>query len=118
MKFGIERLLEDASLRAPLRGRRVALVAHPASVTRDLTHSLDALAACEDIRISAAFGPQHGGLRGVDLLRGKRAAGGSEGGKREKGHEGHRCGTARPPRGVLRDATKICEACRHGVRVR
>jgi uncharacterized protein YbbC (DUF1343 family) len=63
MKFGIERLLEDASLRAPLRGKRVALVAHPASVTRDLTHSLDALAACEDIRISAAFGPQHG-MRG------------------------------------------------------
>jgi uncharacterized protein YbbC (DUF1343 family) len=63
MKFGIDRLLEDASLRAPLRGKRVALVAHPASVTRDLTHSLDALAACEDIRITAAFGPQHG-MRG------------------------------------------------------
>jgi len=41
----------------------VALVAHPASVTADLTHSLDALAACGDIRISAAFGPQHG-MRG------------------------------------------------------
>ena len=63
MKFGIERLLEDASLRAPLKGRRVALLAHPASVTRDLTHSLDALAALPDIELSAAFGPQHG-LRG------------------------------------------------------
>ena len=63
MKFGIERLLEDASLRAPLKGRRVALLAHPASVTRDLTHSLDALAALPDIQLSAAFGPQHG-LRG------------------------------------------------------
>jgi uncharacterized protein YbbC (DUF1343 family) len=63
MKFGIDRLLEDASLRAPLKGKRVALVAHPASVTRDLTHSLDALAACDDIRITAAFGPQHG-MRG------------------------------------------------------
>jgi uncharacterized protein YbbC (DUF1343 family) len=63
MKFGIDRLLEDASLRAPLKGKRVALVAHPASVTRDLTHSLDALAACEDIRITATFGPQHG-MRG------------------------------------------------------
>jgi uncharacterized protein YbbC (DUF1343 family) len=63
MKFGIDRLLDDASLRAPLRGKRVALVAHPASVTRDLTHSLDALTACEDIRITAAFGPQHG-MRG------------------------------------------------------
>ncbi|MGZ8336760.1 MAG: exo-beta-N-acetylmuramidase NamZ family protein [Allosphingosinicella sp.] len=63
MKFGLDRLLADPALRAPLQGRRVALLAHPASVTRDLTHSLDALAGCGDIRLSAAFGPQHG-LRG------------------------------------------------------
>ncbi len=63
MKFGIDRLLEDAKLRAPLAGKRVALVAHPASVTADLTHSLDALMALDDIRITAAFGPQHG-MRG------------------------------------------------------
>ena len=63
MKFGIDRLLEDAALRRPLAGRRVALLAHPASVTADLVHSLDALAACGDVRLSAAFGPQHG-LRG------------------------------------------------------
>jgi uncharacterized protein YbbC (DUF1343 family) len=60
MKFGIERLLADPALRAPLEGRRVALLAHPASVTADLTHSLDALAACPGITLSAAFGPQHG----------------------------------------------------------
>jgi uncharacterized protein YbbC (DUF1343 family) len=59
MKFGLERLLEDASLRRPLEGRRVALLAHPASVTRDLTHSLDALAA-SGLNLTAAFGPQHG----------------------------------------------------------
>ena len=63
MKFGLERLLDDATLRKPLAGRRVALLAHPASVTRNLTHSLDALAALPDIKLSAAFGPQHG-LRG------------------------------------------------------
>ncbi|MEO7504734.1 MAG: DUF1343 domain-containing protein [Sphingomicrobium sp.] len=63
MKFGIERLLADPALRAPLIGKRVALVAHPASVTADLTHSLDALGQLGDIRLSAAFGPQHG-LRG------------------------------------------------------
>lgn len=63
MKFGLERLLEDPALRAPLAGRRVALLAHPASVTRDLTHSLDALAALPDLQLTAAFGPQHG-LRG------------------------------------------------------
>jgi uncharacterized protein YbbC (DUF1343 family) len=61
--FGIDRLLADASLRRPLTGRRVALLAHPASVTRDLSHSLDALASLEDVRLTAAFGPQHG-LRG------------------------------------------------------
>ena len=63
MKFGIDRLLAEPALRAPLKGKRVALLAHPASVTQDLTHSLDALAACGDIKLTAAFGPQHG-LRG------------------------------------------------------
>jgi uncharacterized protein YbbC (DUF1343 family) len=60
MKFGIDRLLADAALRKPLKGKRVALVAHPASLTEDLVHSLDALAACPDVTLSAAFGPQHG----------------------------------------------------------
>jgi uncharacterized protein YbbC (DUF1343 family) len=63
MKFGIDRLIEDRALRKPLAGRRVALLAHPASVTRDLVHSLDALAALGAVRLTAAFGPQHG-LRG------------------------------------------------------
>jgi uncharacterized protein YbbC (DUF1343 family) len=63
MKFGIDRLLEDRALRKPLAGQRVALLAHPASVTRDLVHSLDALAASADVDVVAAFGPQHG-LRG------------------------------------------------------
>lgn len=63
MKFGIDRLLDDSALRKPLAGRRVALLAHPASVTRDLRHSLDALAACREMKLRAAFGPQHG-LRG------------------------------------------------------
>ncbi len=63
MKFGIDRLLEDSALRLPLLGKRVALLAHPASVTQDLVHSLDALAMLPDITLSAAFGPQHG-LRG------------------------------------------------------
>jgi uncharacterized protein YbbC (DUF1343 family) len=63
MKFGIDGLLEEPKLRKPLAGRRIALLAHPASVTADLVHSLDALANCKDIRLVAAFGPQHG-LRG------------------------------------------------------
>ncbi|MBE0532394.1 MAG: DUF1343 domain-containing protein [Rhodospirillales bacterium] len=63
MDFGIDRLLAEPALRAPLAGRRLALLAHPASVTAELAHSLDALAACPDLALAAAFGPQHG-LRG------------------------------------------------------
>ncbi len=59
VRFGIDRLLADADLRKPLEGKRVALVAHPASVTADLTHSLDALIAT-GINVTSAFGPQHG----------------------------------------------------------
>jgi len=63
VSFGLDRLLADPVLRRPLAGRRVALLAHPASVTARLEHALDALAACRDLRLTAAFGPQHG-LRG------------------------------------------------------
>ncbi|MBA4163164.1 MAG: DUF1343 domain-containing protein [Erythrobacter sp.] len=59
MKFGIDRLLADPSLRRPLEGRRVALIAHPASVTENLTHSLDALISA-GVNVTSAFGPQHG----------------------------------------------------------
>lgn len=60
MKTGLDRLLQDPSLRAPLEGKRLALVAHPASVTATLTHSIDAIAATDELDITAAFGPQHG----------------------------------------------------------
>jgi uncharacterized protein YbbC (DUF1343 family) len=63
MKNGIDRLILEPSLRADLAGKRVALLAHPASVTENLTHSLDALAELGDVNLTAAFGPQHG-MRG------------------------------------------------------
>jgi len=63
MRFGIDRLLAEPALRTPLAGRRIALLAHPASVTETLEHALDVLAACPDLEVTAAFGPQHG-LRG------------------------------------------------------
>ena len=63
IQFGLDRFLADPALRKPLAGKRVALLAHPASVTADLTHALDALCALPDLKLTAAFGPQHG-LRG------------------------------------------------------
>ena len=59
MKFGIDRLLTEPDLRKPLEDKRVALVAHPASVTSNLEHSLDALVAA-GMNVTSAFGPQHG----------------------------------------------------------
>ena len=63
MKFGIDRVLAEPALRSALRNKRLALLAHPASVTADLTHSLDALARLDELTLTAALGPQHG-LRG------------------------------------------------------
>ena len=62
MKFGLDRLLASRALRKALHGKRVALLAHPASVTRELEHSIDALAGA-GVKLAAALGPQHG-LRG------------------------------------------------------
>jgi uncharacterized protein YbbC (DUF1343 family) len=59
MKFGIDRLLAEPELRRELEARRVSLIAHPASVIADLTHSLDALIAA-GVNVTSAFGPQHG----------------------------------------------------------
>ena len=59
MKFGIDRLLSEPALLDRLKGQRVALLAHPASVTEDLTHSLDALITA-GVNVTAVFGPQHG----------------------------------------------------------
>ncbi|WP_421728697.1 exo-beta-N-acetylmuramidase NamZ family protein [Brevundimonas sp.] len=60
MKTGLDRLLSEPELQAALKGRRVALLAHPASVSEDLTHAVDAIAALPGITLTAAFGPQHG----------------------------------------------------------
>lgn len=62
MNLGIDELLYNNNLRRALGGRRVALLGHPASVTRDCRHTLDVLTACPGITITSAFGPQHGML--------------------------------------------------------
>jgi uncharacterized protein YbbC (DUF1343 family) len=63
MRFGIDTLLAEPARRRALAGLRLALLAHPASLTAGLEHSLDALARKRGLRLSAAFGPQHG-IRG------------------------------------------------------
>ncbi len=57
--FGIDVLIQDSKLISELKTKRVSLLAHPASVTRDLTHSIDALYKA-GVKLSSAFGPQHG----------------------------------------------------------
>lgn len=59
MKLGIEELLANKALTDELAAKRVALLAHPASVDHQLVHSVDALFNA-GIKLSAAFGPQHG----------------------------------------------------------
>lgn len=63
MLLGIDRLIQSTPLQKQLHGKRVALAAHPASVTSRLQHSLDALRDCSALNIVSAFGPQHG-MRG------------------------------------------------------
>jgi len=63
MNLGIDNLLQNTEYRKALEGRRCALLGHPASATRECVHTLDALIECPDVRVVAAFGPQHG-MRG------------------------------------------------------
>lgn len=59
MKTGLDRLLEDGVRLATLRAARVGLLAHPASVTRDLVHARDALLEA-GVRPVLLYGPEHG----------------------------------------------------------
>lgn len=63
MNLGIDVLLQSPELLKSLEGKRIALLGHPASVTKDCEHTLDMLMQLPDLRITAAFGPQHG-MRG------------------------------------------------------
>jgi uncharacterized protein YbbC (DUF1343 family) len=63
IQFGIDRLISEEGLQKKLVGKRLGLLAHPASVTADLTHSLDAISKIKGLNLTCAFGPQHG-MRG------------------------------------------------------
>lgn len=58
-KFGVDVLLQNQQKLSFLKSQRVALVAHPASVTSRLEHSIDALIRA-GVNLTSAFGPQHG----------------------------------------------------------
>ncbi len=60
IQLGIDVLLSSPKLLAELQGKRVAVLGHPASMTGDFRHALDALATNKNLKITAAFGPQHG----------------------------------------------------------
>ncbi len=59
MQTGLDRLIESPALVRRLKGLRVGLVAHPASVSRDLVHVVDVFASL-GIRPEVLFGPEHG----------------------------------------------------------
>jgi len=61
--FGIDRLLLEPDLRKDLKGKRLGLLGHPASLDSKMLHSLDVLMGMSDLKITCAFGPQHG-MRG------------------------------------------------------
>jgi len=59
MDIGLDRLPHLPRLLARLRGARVGLLAHPASVDRRLSHIGEVLHA-SGIRPARFFGPEHG----------------------------------------------------------
>jgi uncharacterized protein YbbC (DUF1343 family) len=63
IQFGIDRLLKESELQKELQGKRLGLLAHPASVTENLSHSMDAIRLVPGLNLTCAFGPQHG-MRG------------------------------------------------------
>jgi uncharacterized protein YbbC (DUF1343 family) len=55
---GLESLLKKTP--ASLRGKRIGILCHASSITRDFSHVIDVFQESSDFRLSAVFGPQHG----------------------------------------------------------
>jgi uncharacterized protein YbbC (DUF1343 family) len=72
-QVGLERVEADKG--APLRGRRVGLLGHAASVTADGRHAIDVLRG-SGVEVVRLFGPEHG-LRGL-AAAGEEVAGGTD----------------------------------------
>jgi uncharacterized protein YbbC (DUF1343 family) len=58
VQTGLDRLVVEQFAR--LRGQRVGLVAHPASVDCELRHAIELTAAAPGVTLAAVFGPEHG----------------------------------------------------------
>jgi len=56
VRLGSDLLLESGAL----RGRRVGVVANPASIDGSFRHIVDRVAAAPGVTVAAVFGPQHG----------------------------------------------------------
>jgi uncharacterized protein YbbC (DUF1343 family) len=57
-RSGIEVLVAERA--GELSGARLGVIAHPASVTRELRSTVDVLQAHPELELAAVFGPQHG----------------------------------------------------------
>lgn len=55
---GLEVFLQDKKLLSSLKGKKVGVVCHPASVDKNLNHALDLLS--HKLKLVCGFGPQHG----------------------------------------------------------
>src|SRR5689334_18636151 len=63
LKLGVTRVLDDPRYQSLLRGRRVGLVAHEASVDEQCRSTVDLFLERQrelDFRLTALFSPQHG----------------------------------------------------------
>jgi len=58
IQTGLARIISDGN--ALLAGRRIGLLVNPTAVDQDLQHAIDLLAAREDMKVTALFGPEHG----------------------------------------------------------
>lgn len=58
MQTGLDRLLR--SYRKLIQGKRIALLAHPASMNKNLQHALEVLREEPSAKLVALFGPEHG----------------------------------------------------------
>jgi uncharacterized protein YbbC (DUF1343 family) len=68
VRTGLDRLATDTKLGAELRGARVGLLAHPASVDRRLVHARRVLGDL-GVRVALLLGPEHGyGGEAQDLI--------------------------------------------------